>query len=150
MTIELVPFSEAFLNLTWKWLNDPEIKKTTNTPTINKNDQITWFKSLSERTDYIIWGIAVNNTPIGACGLKNINKEECEYWGYIGEKSFWGKRIGTYVLNVLLDHARNKNKSSVYLTVLKDNQRAINLYTKFGFYTEKEVGDNLLKMRLAL
>lgn len=70
MNIKLVNYSKIFLELSWDWLSDPEIRVLTNTPIFTKNEQRKWFDSLKNRKDYIIWGIQVDNTPIGACGLK--------------------------------------------------------------------------------
>jgi len=150
MNIELVNYSKIFLELSWDWLSDPEIRVLTNTPIFTKNEQRIWFDSLNNRKDYIIWGIQVDNTPIGACRLKKITDKDCEFWCYIGEKKFWGKGIGTKVLEILINLAKNKNLSSIWLVVLKNNIRAIHLYEKFGFKKENESMDGLIKMKLNL
>jgi RimJ/RimL family protein N-acetyltransferase len=150
MEIELVQYSKIFLELSWKWLNDDEIRRLTNTPVFSKNGQKKWYDALNDRNDYKIWGIDIDGTHIGACGLKKITKFDCEYWGYIGEKDFWGKGIGSSILNSLIGYAKNQKLTSIWLTVTADNQRAIKLYTKFGFEPESNDEINLIKMRLKL
>ncbi len=150
MKLELIDIDETFLELSWVWLNDPEIKRLTNTPSFSKIEQKNWFDSLKEQRNYKIWGIDIDKVHIGVCGLKNISEIDCEYWGYIGDKKFWGKGIGSVILKSLIDYAKKQNLISIWLKVIKDNERAINLYTKFGFESESINNNNLIKMRLIL
>jgi RimJ/RimL family protein N-acetyltransferase len=149
MKVELEEYSEPYLNASWMWLNDPEIKKLTNTPVLTKDSQLRWYESLKEKEDYRIWGISLNNRPIGACGLKKITDNDAEYWGYIGEKEFWGKGIGKVIMNLMEEEAAKLYLSSVWLQVLKVNERAIKLYIKEGYLIEKE-DHNLIFMRKGL
>ncbi len=144
----LVKYTESFLEHSYRWLNNKEIKRLTNTPDLNREGQKKWYESIKERTDYKIWGINFDSRHIGACGLKNITNEDCEYWGYIGEKRHWGKGLGSCILFRLINYAKNSNMSSIWLKVLKENQRAINLYSKFGFKQEEELESGIIKMRL--
>lgn len=150
MNIELVDFSEYYLNLSRDWLNDNEIKELTNTPSVSKKTQIDWFNGLADRNDYKIWGIEVDGKPVGACGLKNITEKDCEYWGYIGEKDYWGKGVGSHILSMLIGKARNKGLKSIWLKVLKTNIRAIKLYEKYGFSKAGNFDDKQIKMELIL
>lgn len=149
MTIELVDYSRKFLDLSWKWLNDREIKKQISSPDFSHEQQIKWFKSLKDKKDYLIWGVLYNSNPIGACGLKNITGNDCEYWGYIGEKNYWGKGLGKQIINTLIIKAADKGFNSVWLQVNEDNNRAINLYKKVHFNVESK-NENLLIMRRIL
>lgn len=149
MEISFVPYSDLFLKKSWDWLNDSEIKKLTNTHDFTKEDQKRFFNSLKSRNDYLIKGIIFNKIPIGACGLKNITNSDAEYWGYIGEKEFWGKGFGKEILDFMINCGIKMNLSSIYLNVIKENKRAIKLYQNFGFETE-ELTDFGFKMRLKL
>jgi RimJ/RimL family protein N-acetyltransferase len=133
MKTKLVEYNKIFLDLSWKWLNDKEIRKLTDTPQITRNDQLKWFNSLNEKEDYLIWGIEYDGIAIGACGLKNLTNTNAEYWGYIGEKDFWGKKIGSDIMTLIEMKANKLNLSLLWLKVIPDNTRAINLYRKFGF-----------------
>lgn len=131
----LVNYDLAFLEKSWEWLNDPEIKELTLTPDFSKEDQLNFYNSLPQKKDYWIKGITENNTPIGAMGLKNIDTGEssAEYWGYIGEKEYWGKGIGKFILKEAIIKARELNLKKIYLKVNRKNIIAKNLYLKMGF-----------------
>jgi len=150
MKIELVTYSEIFLELSWLWLNDNEIKQLINTSSFTRNEQRKWFETLKDREDYKIWGIDIDHIHVGVCGLKNITKYDCEYWGYIGEKEFWGKGIGSFIMKSLIEYSKNQELESIWLTVIESNIRAIGLYTKYGFKIEAKDENNLIKMRLKL
>ena len=129
----LVDYTEEFLNLSWTWLNDGEIRKLTDTPLFDIKDQKQWYSGIRLRSDYLIWGIEINLVKIGACGLKNITKEDCQYWCYIGEKEYWSRGIGTIILEMLIAKAKELQLSSIWLKVNNTNIRALNLYEKCRF-----------------
>jgi RimJ/RimL family protein N-acetyltransferase len=136
--ITLCEYNFTFLEKSWDWLNDSEIKEKTNTPNFTKEQQEKWFKGINSKTDYLIWGIKADKKPIGVCGLKNITDNDCEYWGYIGEKDFWGKGIGSQIMNLMIEKAYSLQLKSIWLKVVSDNLQAIGLYNKFRFITESE------------
>jgi len=137
----LCEFDEGFLVMTWKWLNDPEIKKLTNSPDFTIEDQKKWFNGLKNKQDYKIWGLTYNEKPVGVCGIKNITQNDCEYWGYIGEKEYWGRGLGRAILEYMENEARKLTLRSIWLQVIKSNERAIRLYQKHGYTKEKEKQD---------
>lgn len=143
MNIEFVFFDKVFLEKSYEWLTDPEIKAMTCTPDITREEQEKWHQSLPYRKDYSIWGIKIDRSPIGAVGLKNIDYEKGvgEYFGYIGEKQFWGMGIGTEMLIFIKEKAVALRLRSLELKVHPSNIRAIRLYKKFGFKYE---GDKML------
>lgn len=150
--VEFCEFDKGFLEKSYQWLSDPQIKRLTLAPEkITKDDQNTWFKSLEDRNDYLIWGVKYQENDIGAVGFKNIDNKTktAEYFGYIGEKEYWGKGIGSSMLEYAIQKAKEMDLCCLNLNVSKDNERAINLYKKFGFeeyggITEKEFKKCLL------
>ncbi|MFZ2726473.1 MAG: GNAT family N-acetyltransferase [Methylococcaceae bacterium] len=142
--LELVDYDIEFLKLSWKWLNDEEIKQLTMTPNFTKEQQVEFFNSLARRKDYLIYGISFNNNKIGACGLKNIDNEQAEYWGYIGEKEYWGQGIGKRILEIMIKKTLDMQLKYIFLKVKFDNTRAINLYKKTGFVIKEDIGDYLV------
>lgn len=147
--LSFVDYSIIYLEHSWRWLNDSEIKQLTNTPDFSKEDQLRFFYSLPNRTDYFIKGLEINMLPIGACGLKKITSLDAEYWGYIGEKEYWEKGLGKQIMHYLIEVAKEKCLKSIYLHVVESNIRAIKLYVKIGFEVENTI-DGLVKMRLIL
>lgn len=144
--VKLVRFDRVFLQLSWDWLNDSELKELTDTPDFTRESQQSWFDTLQKQTEYLIWGISFQNVRIGACGLKNFTTDDCEYWGYIGNKEYWGKGLGAEIMKLVEEEARSLNMHSLWLKVLHKNERAIRSYHKSG-YTIEESMPSFLKMR---
>ena len=143
--VDFVFFDEKYLLKSWNWLNDDEIRKKVNLKYISKSESLKWFASLGSKNDYLIWGISFGATPIGACGLKNIVKEEeGEFWGYIGEKEFWGIGIGMKMLRFIEKKAMEMRLKRIVLKVQKDNVRAIRLYEKGEYVLEREVNNSFV------
>ncbi|WMX15212.1 GNAT family N-acetyltransferase [Aureispira sp. CCB-E] len=140
MNVEFVDFDRMFLGYSWKWLNDPEIKRLTNSSSFTKEEQEEWYNSLeSISAHYFIKGVCLDNKPIGITGLKNISSREGEYWGYIGEKEHWGKGIGTQMLEYIMKKGKEDGLERIYLKVSLNNDRAISLYKKLGFIVVEDI-----------
>lgn len=135
MKIRFVEYNETFLQLSKQWLSDPEIKRLTMTPNIDDETQRRWFETLNQRKDYMIWGILADEKPIGALGIKNIDRvaQNGEYWGYIGEKEYIGQGIGRHMVETMVDNGKNIGLKTLTLKVANYNQRAYALYKKMGF-----------------
>ena len=149
VNVEFADYSKEFLEKSWEWLNDPEIKHLTNTSCFSKEDQLKWFNSLPDRSDYKVFGVLESGKPIGVFGLKNITAHDAEYWGYIGEKDSWGKKIGELIVKRAIEIAKEKNIGLLYLKVIPNNERAIRLYEKMNFVCTG-IENNLLIMQLCL
>jgi len=128
-----VPYDERLLAKSWEWLRDPEIKLLTDTPDFTPAAQRAWFDSLAHRKDYLVWGIEVDGMPVGAFGLKHVTSDDAEYWGYLGERTFWGQGIGQWMLERARVEARRLGLRRLHLRVLRENTRAIAAYRRFGF-----------------
>lgn len=133
ININFVAYTEEFLNLSWDWLHDPEIKALTLTPDFSKEEQFDFFTKLPFREDYKISGIVVNGERAGACGLKNIKTGEAEFWCYLGLKKYWGAGLGCSIIQYVESESKKFNIASLYLKVGKLNIRAIKAYEKNGF-----------------
>ena len=143
--ISLVTFDRSFLEKSRLWLRDPEIKKLTMAPDFTNEEQELFFASLPEKTDYLIFGLILNaKIPLGVLGLKNIKKDSAEYWGYIGEKQYWGKGIGRQMLALAEKKALTIGISRLWLKVVEFNDRAIRLYEKNDYCFVKKEDDLLI------
>ena len=143
--VELVSFDKCFFEKSRAWLEDEEVNRLTDTGELPmESDRLKWFESLHSRMDYLIWGVACEEEPIGACGLKNIQGSKAEYWGYIGEKSYWGKGLGSSMLKGVERKAKELNLDELYLTVLMENDRAIRLYINNGYEDRGSIGCYLI------
>ena len=145
--IQLVPYSRAYLDRSWDWLQDPEVKHLTVTPDFDRAGQLRFFEALPDREDYLIWGLELEGTgPIGAAGLKHIRDDAAEYWGYIGEKTFWGRGLGSQILEEIEKKARDLKLTKLDLKVARYNARAIRLYKKHGY---SECGGDDVEVHMA-
>lgn len=133
VSISFETYNISYLNFSKKWLRDPEIKRLTMTPDFDDETQLKWFHSLQSKENYYIKGIKYKNKPIGAMGLKNINNNCGEYWGYIGEKKYWGIGLGKYLIEYSIRYAKSLGLEYLYLKVDETNKRAIRLYEKNNF-----------------
>jgi len=146
---EEVAYDERFLEASWHWLNDPETASLIMSGPMTRDSQRAWFESLPARTDYVLWGVAVADIPIGAFGLKNVESSEAEYWGFIGDGAFRGRGIGRWMLSRAIAHARSRGLSRLYLNVRIDNIRALALYRSTGFVETSRTDDRVC-MEIAL
>ncbi len=132
--ISLQAYDRACLDKSWVWLSDPEISALTMTPAFTREDQTTFFEQLPLRANYHIWGVLLDGAElIGAAGLKNHRGTCAEYWGYIGEKQYWGKGLGLGLFEAVEQKANQLGFSDLDLKVSVTNPRAISLYKKVGF-----------------
>lgn len=134
--VKLEQYSKLYLDNSWEWLSDPEVKYLTQTPDFTRDEQLEWFEKLETLDNYKIWGISYNQRRIGVFGIKNIEDGKGEYWGYIGEKEYWGKGLGKDILRLIFINALEMNLKELYLKVIVDNVRAISLYETMGFVTQ--------------
>jgi RimJ/RimL family protein N-acetyltransferase len=144
--LELVPYTRDILDLSHGWLSDVETKRLTLTPSFTREEQQAFFAGLPSRQGYHIWGVRLNGgAVIGAAGIKNVRGTTGEYWGYIGDKLFWGQGLGRDIIRAVEEEAHRIGLDSLHLTVSPDNIRAVSLYRRAGFV---DIGktDGLLRM----
>jgi RimJ/RimL family protein N-acetyltransferase len=133
MNVEFVEYTLDFLELSWNWLNDPDIKKLTHTPDFTKEDQKNWFENLEKTNSYKVWGVTANHTPIGVAGLKKISKTNADVFWYIGDSSFWGKGVGSEIASTISQKALLLGLKDIYADSLVENFKSINLLFKDGY-----------------
>lgn len=131
--IRLVPFDRTFLDRSFDWLHDPEIKLMAMAPDFTREEQEAFFNDLPGRDDYKIWGVAAGGEPIGVGGIKNISGTDGEFWCYIGERAYWGKGIGGRILDLCEEKAHDLGVTRLTMTALETNERSLNAYRKAGF-----------------
>lgn len=134
--ISFIIYNKEVLEKSWQWLNDEEIRYLIQAPLISKEEQLAWFNQLENNPNYFIKGILYKQQIIGVVGLKKIDlaNKTAEYFGYIGEKEYWGKGLGKEMIDYIKDYAKKElNLDSIYLKVISDNTRAIRAYEKSGF-----------------
>ena len=138
-SICLVPYDRTYLDCSWEWLRDPEIKQLTMAGDFTREEQIAFFESLPTRDNYKIWGVAApDGQPIGAAGIKNISGSTGEFWCYIGERDWWGRRIGGRILELCEEKASDLGLDQLTMIAGANNDRSINAFEKMGFTPDPE------------
>jgi len=118
---------------------------------VSLETQEAWFCSLSERRDYLIWGLKSVNW-IGACGLKNIDPDACsaEYWGYIFPPDFRGAGIGSKMFKFICKEACKSGIDKLWLRVAETNEAAISAYQRWGFSETQSKEGGVIYMETCL
>lgn len=100
---------------------------------LTKNNNIYWIAIWKEK-------------PVAYAKLKLNSKTDfveshaiCQLQKIYVLKDFISKKIGTELQSTLLDEAKTLNFKSIWLSVLRENERAIQFYNKNGF---TKVGDH--------
>jgi RimJ/RimL family protein N-acetyltransferase len=143
--IRLVPYDRAYLDRSWDWLRDPELKKLTLAGDFTREEQIAFFESLPSRLDYKIWGVASpEGEPIGAAGIKKISGSSGEFWCYIGERSWWGRKVGGRILELCEEKAHKLDLDHLTMIAGATNDRSISAFEKMGFTPDPDSSSETL------
>lgn len=134
MCVTLKPFDKEAFCLSGKWLQDDYIKKMICAPEISEDTRLKWFTNLPDRSDYKIWCVVKEGKPIGVSGIKSINDNVGEYFGYLGSKEYRGKGYGKAMLLATIREAKQYLELNlIKLKVIHENIPAYSLYKKVGF-----------------
>jgi len=129
------------IELKVKWYNDPQVNKTLIlNEKLELAKSLEWFdkaKNDDSRRDFIIE--TKGGEPIGLTGLLGIDRIHgtAECFCVIGDKSFWGKGIGTKVHSLLIQWAFDEqNLHKIWAVVYPNNSAVLKLVKKLGFEIE--------------
>jgi len=140
-TIRLRPLEKRDIELKVRWYNDPAVNKTlilNEELELEKSQE--WFdKAVQDdsRRDLVIE--TKDGKPIGLTGLREIDQLHgtAECFCVIGDKSFWGKGIGTQVHSMLINWAFDElNLHKIWAVVYTNNAAVLRLVEKLGFEIE--------------
>ncbi len=152
---------ENFLNVDYElqmetrnWRNSKNVAKYFKIPYIEENVHKQWLESLKETYPRnIAFMISDNNEYIGVTYFHSINYKSKEAdWGiYIYNENKRGQGIGEKALRLSIEYAiQDLHLKKIYLDVLKQNKRAINLYEKIGFKPTNEKDDTFFRYQLEI
>ena len=109
---------------------------------MNNNNEISqWFDMLLLDKDSYNKAIVdiTNEKLIGYTGISQISQVNLsgEYFIFIGDKSYHGKGVGTFITKkIIQDGFQKLGLNRIMLTVSEKNVGAIKAYTKANFKTE--------------
>jgi diamine N-acetyltransferase len=124
------------------WINDPIVRETLlfRFPVSVASAEI-WFDKIlqdSTREDFIII-IKETNEAIGFAGYVNIDwfHRKAEPFIVIGDRSYWGKGLGTEVVRELLNYGFNElGLNRQYGFMLDNNPGALKMDLRAGYKQE--------------
>jgi RimJ/RimL family protein N-acetyltransferase len=123
------------------WFEDQEINQYNSHGTFPKTES--WFRSYYEsinNENHIIWAIChQDDGHIGNVSLQSINNinRNAEFAILVGNKSHWGKSIGTEAGFILLNHGFSKlNLERIYCGTSSTNKGMNKLAEKLGMQKE--------------
>ena len=142
--VKLAPLKRESVACFYKWISDPEVIEYSLSAfqQMKTAEQVdNWFAATLRDAKSINLGIYSEETDelIGYAGLSGISttNQSGEYFILIGEKSLWGKGIGTAVTNQILALGFSTHKlNRIMLTVSESNIGGLKAYAKAGFIVE--------------
>lgn len=119
----------------------------------NNLHQAAVFELDGEITGTVTFGLG---RKINTCNYDNINgtdkgnlnceenrtancSEEGEIISLYVLPQYWSKKQGFELTKFAIEHLKKQGYESCYLWVIKDNERAVNFYRKFGFNSTGEI-----------
>lgn len=128
------------IELVREWRNSEEVSAYMYTSdVISQEQQLMWYKKISEDVSCKYWIIQYNETPIGLASITSINYQlnSC-YWAfYLGNSSIRGAGIGAKVELCVIDYVFNTlNLNKLRCEVFSFNDKVIKMHEKFGFRRE--------------
>ncbi|MGW9687089.1 N-acetyltransferase family protein [Flagellimonas sp. 2504JD1-5] len=112
---------------------------------LNKTFNVHKLQSSLAKPNNAYWLAKIDGLPVGYAKLKLnspspfvIGPDVCQLQKIYVLKDFLSKRVGLALQDALLEEAK-REASKIWLSVLKENERAVRFYEKNGF---KKVGDH--------
>jgi len=83
---------------------------------------------------------------VGGCALILNENQNGHFSDFFVREDLRGKGIGRRILEFAINRFKEKNIKTIRLHVLKDNQTAIKLYTKYGFHYFEDITPEKIAM----
>ena len=139
--------------LYYSWINDTETNNLRGLynpiSKIKASEKLTKLFIESENSLSLV--IEFNGTSVGLIGYRQYcpRSRRAEMWIYIGEKTAWGKGIGTFIASEITYRAKELGLEYLYGEPEVENFRSINLLFKDGYkITNYENGVYIVKKTL--
>ena len=122
-----------------KWRNDPEVWKYTGSRPdrhITPEIELEWIDKVLSDSSRRVYAICLKagNRYIGNTQVTNIDNGEAQFHIFIGDKSVWGKGVGTIATMKMLEVIREDlHLNHLKLWVNPENIAAGKIYQKVGF-----------------
>lgn len=142
-------FSE-YINMTLE--NNSDFKKYLKIQ--NYDDELKNLKSKYGLPYGRLYLAYYNGEVAGCIGLRKIDNSNCEMKRLFVRPQFRGKKVGEFLVNKIINDAKEIGYSHILLDTFPFFKSAINLYKKFSFYEIPSYNgnpmDSLIYMKLDL
>lgn len=153
MSIILRAIEEADLEMIMNWRMDPEITKWMSTdPKLTLDGQRKWLATIRNNPAVSYWVIVVDGTPAGVINLAdmNIEKGECSWGYYVGDKKLRSLKLAMYLEMNLYDHVFcTLGFEKLQYPVFSMNAGVIKLHEMCGSRIVEEIQGGIVKEQTA-
>ena len=143
--IALRPFRRPDLPRVVGWRNDPVVRAGALWPegAFGAREAERWLRAVGSARSRLTLGIEVRDEGrlVGLTNLSGIEggARTAHFGIVIGERECWGRGIARETLALMMERAAAMGLRRVVLEVARDNTRALALYERFGFATDRRV-----------
>ncbi len=135
------------------WLNDNDVTQYLETHETNIDKLIKYINDKNGDINCILFGIFdINNGKhIGNIKLEPIDWKNkiAEVGIMIGNKDYWGKKVGYEALKLIIDYSFNKfDISEIILGLHFQNSRALKLYLNLNFKIYEIIDNKIIRMKI--
>lgn len=127
--ITIKQFNNKDVDCILRWFSNENNRKFQKTKKIDLEGA---YKLITSSNDKIVYCIFLDDQPIGYAMLKGLPEKASA--GITIDEPFWGNGYGFEAMKLLETEAKNMGCRKLSLMVHKDNQRALNLYKKLGYF----------------
>ena len=130
-----------------QWRNDPEVWKYTGSRPnrfITEEIELEWIDKVLTDNTRKVFAICLKEDSryVGNVQVTNIEGEIAQFHIFIGDKTVWGKGIGTAATIQMLEIAKKElHLKTLKLWVNIENSAARKIYLKVGFKSVDETGN---------
>lgn len=143
--VALRQFRRADLPRVVGWRNDPEVRAGALWPegTFGAREAERWLRAISAARTRLTLGVELRHEArlVGLTNLLGIDgpAARAHFGIVVGDKACWGRGIARETLALMMERAAAIGLRRVVLEVARDNARALALYQRFGFTTDRHI-----------
>lgn len=140
MNVTLRSLTEADLPLTLAWRNRDDVRPYfIHSEPITPEQHRAWYEAYTRRDNDFVWIVVADSVACGQVSLYDMTGHRAEFGRMmIGLPALRGVGVGRAACRAALGEARQLGLDYIYLRVLADNARAIQVYRDCGF--EEDAG----------
>ncbi len=143
--VALRPFRRPDLLHVIGWRNDPEVRAGALWPegAFGAREAERWLRATSRARARLTLGVELRHEGrlVGLTNLSGIDggSASAHFGIVVGDRTCWGRGIARETLGLMMERAAAMGLRRITLEVARDNARAVALYERFGFSTDRHV-----------